>query len=137
VGSEVLSSSVHLNNSSDSSSVEKHLELHLEKKAGRVFGPPGNKRLLVVVDSANMPRMDEFGTQSALAFLRQHFDYSSFYDREKMTLKEVKDVQYVASMNPSVGARNVDTRFLRHFATFSCPFPSKVDLQVPVPHPFV
>jgi dynein heavy chain len=110
--------------------VERHLELHLEKKAGRVYGPPGNKRLLVVLDSVNMPLMDEFGTQSALAFLRQHLDYSSFYEREKMTLKEVKDVQYVASMNPSVGPRYVDTRFLRHFATFACPFPSKADLQV-------
>jgi dynein heavy chain len=74
--------------------------------------------------------MDEFGTQSALAFLRQHLDYSSFYEREKMTLKEVKDVQYVASMNPSVGPRYVDTRFLRHFATFACPYPSKANLQV-------
>ncbi len=110
--------------------MQEHLELHLEKKAGRVYGPPGNKRLLVVLDSVNMPKMDEFGTQSSLAFLRQHLDYSSFYDRGKMMLKEVKDIQYVARMNPSVGARNVDARFLRHFATFACPFPSKKDLHV-------
>lgn len=128
-GGDMISTAIHLNYSSDSGTVQQHLEQHLEKKAGRVFGPPANKRLLTVLDSVNMPRMDEFGTQSALALLRQHLDYSSFYDRGKMMLKEVKDVQYVASMNPSVGARNVDTRFLRHFATFTCPFPSKKDLQ--------
>ena len=35
--------------------LQKMLEKPLEKKAGRNYGPPGNKRMIYFIDDMNMP----------------------------------------------------------------------------------
>ena len=52
-------------------------------------------------------------------------DYNGFYDRKKMTRKEVHDIQYLACMNPTAGSFTIDPRLQAHFATFAVVFPSK------------
>lgn len=47
----------------------------LEKKAGRTFAPFGKYKLLQFIDDLNMPMLDKYDTQSAIALLRQHKDY--------------------------------------------------------------
>ena len=37
--------------------LQKILERPLEKKAGRNFGPPGNKTLIYFIDDMNMPEV--------------------------------------------------------------------------------
>lgn len=37
--------------------LQKVLEKPLEKKAGRNYGPPGNKRLVYFIDDMNMPEV--------------------------------------------------------------------------------
>jgi hypothetical protein len=37
--------------------LQKVLEKPLEKKAGRNFGPPGNKTMIYFVDDMNMPEV--------------------------------------------------------------------------------
>eukprot|EP00325_Prymnesiales_sp_UTEX-LB-985_P027317 CAMPEP_0174739386 /NCGR_PEP_ID=MMETSP1094-20130205/71525_1 /TAXON_ID=156173 /ORGANISM="Chrysochromulina brevifilum, Strain UTEX LB 985" /LENGTH=47 /DNA_ID= /DNA_START= /DNA_END= /DNA_ORIENTATION= len=45
-----------------------------------MFAPPGTKKLMYFIDDMNMPAPDKYGTQSAIALLRQQVDYGGFYD---------------------------------------------------------
>jgi len=47
----------------------------LKKIAGKQFGPPGKQKLIYFIDDLNMPQLDAYDTQSAIALLRQHADY--------------------------------------------------------------
>lgn len=51
------------------------LEKPLEKKAGRNYGPGGNKKLVYFIDDMNMPAVDSYGTVQPHTLIRQHIDY--------------------------------------------------------------
>ena len=70
-----------------------------------------------------MPEVDKYFTVQPHTLLRQHLDYSHWYDRAKLTLKEVHNVQYVACMNPTAGSFTIDARLQRHFCVFALSFP--------------
>lgn len=70
-----------------------------------------------------MPMLDPYNTQNAIALLRQHRDYEHWYDRAKLTLKDIKNTQYLACMNPSAGSFQINQRLQRHFWTLAVPFP--------------
>ncbi|XP_070335216.1 dynein axonemal heavy chain 9 isoform X5 [Odocoileus virginianus] len=99
------------------------LEKPLEKKAGRNYGPPGNKKLIYFIDDMNMPKVDAYGTVQPHTVIRQHLDYSHWYDRNKLSLKEVMNVQYVSCMNPTAGSFTINPRLQRHFSVFTLSFP--------------
>ena len=42
--------------------------------------------------------------------IRQHLDYHHWYDRVKLTLKEVHNCQYVSCMNPTAGSFTINPR---------------------------
>ncbi|KAL3909005.1 MAG: hypothetical protein SGPRY_009579 [Prymnesium sp.] len=99
------------------------LEAPLEKKTGSMFGPPGTKKLIYFIDDFNMPTPDKYGTQSAIALLRQQTDYGGFYDLKKLSMKKLENVQYVGAMNPTAGSFFIIDRMQRHFMTLATPFP--------------
>ncbi|XP_077280961.1 dynein beta chain, ciliary [Temnothorax americanus] len=105
--------------------LQKVLEKHLEKKAGRNYGPPGTKLLVYFIDDMNMPEVDTYGTVQPHTLIRQHMDYNHWYDRTKLTLKEIHNTQYVSCMNPTAGSFTIDPRLQRHFAVFAVSFPQK------------
>ncbi|TPX33478.1 hypothetical protein SmJEL517_g03633 [Synchytrium microbalum] len=111
-------------------SLQPILEKPLEKKAGRNFGPPGNKKLIYFLDDLNMPEVDKYGTASPHTLLRQYLDYRHWYDRSKLTLKEIHNCQYVACMNPTAGSFKISPRLQRHFAAFAVNFPGLESLQM-------
>ena len=83
------------------------LEKPLEKKAGRNFGPPGNKKLIYFIDDMNMPEVDTYGTVQPHTLIRQHLDYTHWYDRVKLTLKVgmfcyLINLKLLANMNLAV-----------------------------------
>ncbi len=86
------------------------LEKPLEKKAGRNFGPPGNRRLIYFVDDMNMPEVDKYYTVQPHTLIRQHIDHGHWYDRTKLSLKDIHNTQYVACMNPTAGSFTIDSR---------------------------
>ena len=102
---------------------QKILEKSLEKKAGKNYGPPGTKKLIYFLDDMNMPEVDLYGTVGPHTLIRQHMDYGHWYDRNKLTQKDIHNVQYVACMNPTAGSFTINPRLQRHFATFSVVFP--------------
>ncbi|KAL0984038.1 hypothetical protein UPYG_G00136240 [Umbra pygmaea] len=99
------------------------LEKPLEKKAGRNYGPPGKRKLIYFIDDMNMPEVDAYGTVQPHTLIRQHLDYNHWYDRSKLLLKEVHNVQYVSCMNPTAGSFTINPRLQRHFSVFALSFP--------------
>ncbi|KAJ3051836.1 hypothetical protein HK097_007152 [Rhizophlyctis rosea] len=128
-GEERLIVNVPFNFYTTAWSLQSILEKPLEKKAGRNYGPPGTKKLIYFLDDLNMPEVDKYGTASPHTLLRQHLDYKHWYDRQKLTLKEIHNCQYVACMNPTAGSFTISGRLSRHFATFAVNFPSVESLQ--------
>uniref|UniRef100_A0A7N6BNC5 AAA+ ATPase domain-containing protein n=1 Tax=Anabas testudineus TaxID=64144 RepID=A0A7N6BNC5_ANATE len=100
------------------------LEQQLEKRAGRSYSPVGNRRLVYFIDDINMPAVDSYGTVQPHTLIRQHLDYGHWYDRQKLTLKEIHNTQYVACMNPTAGSFSINPRLQRHFSVFAVNFPS-------------
>lgn len=45
------------------------------QRSGKTYGPPSSKRLIFFVDDLNMPFIEEYGTQTPIALLRQYMDY--------------------------------------------------------------
>ncbi|XP_064531689.1 dynein axonemal heavy chain 9 isoform X4 [Pseudopipra pipra] len=101
------------------------LEKPLDKKAGRTYGPPGTKRLVYFIDDLNMPQVDTYGTVQPHTLLRQHLDYGHWYDRTRLSLKEITNVQYVSCMNPTAGSFTINPRLQRHFCVFALSNPDQ------------
>ncbi|TNJ30315.1 Outer-arm dynein beta, partial [Giardia muris] len=126
---EYGSASIALNYYTTSMLLQSIMESYLEKKVGRRYGPVGNRKLIYIIDDLNMPQVDTYGTQQPLTLIRLHRDYLFWFDREKLTIKEITNCQYLASMNPYSGSFSVDPRLQWHFSAFSVDFPSEENLK--------
>ncbi|CAH8610943.1 unnamed protein product [Heterobilharzia americana] len=126
---DVMVTNVPFNFYTTSEMLQRILEKPLEKKAGRNYGPPGNKRLIYFIDDLNMPEVDTYFTVQPHCLIRQHIDHSHWYDRTKLTLKEINNTQYVACMNPTSGSFTIDPRLQRHFCVFGLSFPGQEALK--------
>ena len=67
----------------------------------------------------NTPQVDSYGTAQPHTLIRQFMDYKHWYDRTKLSLKEINNVQFISAMNPTAGSFTIDSRLLRHFCVFS------------------
>ncbi|KAG5897762.1 hypothetical protein JTB14_019981 [Gonioctena quinquepunctata] len=104
--------------------LQQILEKPLEKKAGRVYAPPGSKTMIYFIDDMNMPEVDKYFTVQPHTLIRQFMDYQHWYDRQKLTLKDIHNVQFISSMNPTAGSFTINPRLQRHFCVFANSFPS-------------
>ncbi|XP_037090995.1 dynein heavy chain 10, axonemal-like [Pollicipes pollicipes] len=111
--------------------VQRNLESNVEKRTKDSFGPPPGKRLIVFIDDMNMPRVDEYGTQQAIALLKLLLEKGGLFDRGKdLNWKLLKDIGYVAAMGKAGGGRNVmDPRFLSLFSVFTMASPGDESLR--------
>ncbi|TYZ60954.1 hypothetical protein PybrP1_011234 [[Pythium] brassicae (nom. inval.)] len=126
---ELASAYITLHHFMDARELQLRLEQHVEKRSGRVFGPMHNRRLVYFLDDLNMPRAEAYGTQTALALLRQFVDYGAWFDRHDLTVKKLmQDVQFLACMNHKAGSFTVNPRLQRHFATLCVNIPPNADL---------
>ena len=111
------------------SEFQKTLESKLEKKAGINFGPPGTKKLVYFVDDLNMPKLDLYETAMPISHMRQHIGWNHWFDRAKLTQKNINNTQYVACMNPTAGAFVINPRLQRLFMTLAVQFPGQDSLM--------
>jgi dynein heavy chain len=110
--------------------VQHAIESVIDKRSGRIFGPPTGKKMLFFLDDLNLPEIEEFGTQNAHSMLRMIMDLRTFYDREDLSFrKEITDCLYVAAMNPSAGSFSIADRVQRHFAVLACDIPSEAEAK--------
>ena len=124
-----LHNSISMSYYTDSKRFQAELELPIDKRSGRRYGPPASKRLIVFIDDMNLPYIETYGTQNAIALLTQHMAYGTLFDRADLGLrKELVDIQYIGAMNPTAGSFVICERAQRQFATFACLMPSNQDL---------
>ena len=116
---------INFNYYTDSTLLQNIMEQNLEKRAGKTFSPPGKAKLIYFIDDLNMPKLDDYNTQTSIALLRQHSDYIHWYDRTKMQLKDIINTQKFACMNPTAGSFYVNPRLQRHFWMLAIPFPEQ------------
>jgi dynein heavy chain len=116
-------STICFNYYSDSGALQEILEQSLEKKAGINFGPKGKAKLIYFVDDLNMPQLDDYMTQTSISLMRTHFDYQHWYDRNKFTLKNIHNCQWVSAMNPTAGSSTVNPRLQRWYMVFAVELP--------------
>lgn len=130
-GDNLVHANVNMNYYTDAAALQQQLESPIDKRSGKTFGPPPSKKLIYFIDDLNMPFVEQYGTQTPLALLRQHFDYKSWYDRNDLSLKKaIVDVQYIAAMNPKGGSFIINPRLQRHFVNLGCQTPSDHDLSM-------
>jgi dynein heavy chain len=109
-----------------SNRTQEILESKLEKKKRNHYGAPGNKRLAIFIDDVNMPKPEVFGAQPPIELLRQLIDSGGFYDREKLSWKNISDVILCTICAPPGGGRNpLTSRFTRHFSMIFIPTTSE------------
>uniref|UniRef100_H3G776 AAA+ ATPase domain-containing protein n=1 Tax=Phytophthora ramorum TaxID=164328 RepID=H3G776_PHYRM len=124
------SMSINFNYYTNALALQAILESKLSKRVGSTFGPTVGDQLIYFLDDLNLPQVDQYGTQSAIALLRQYLDYGHWYDRAKFSLKQIVDVQFLSCMNPNAGSFSINPRLQRHFVTFALPQLSAASLQV-------
>merc|ERR1719269_148538 len=104
LGDSRLSAMMNLNSYSSSFAFQKIMEGYLDKRTGRTFGPPGNKKCVMFIDDLNMPAIDKYETQSAIMLLCQITAHGSIFDRDMLDeRKDIMDLQFCAAMNPKGG----------------------------------
>jgi dynein heavy chain, axonemal len=129
-GDDYLQQTINFNYYTDSTLLQSQLESLLEKKAGKTYAPLGKYKLLQFIDDLNMPQQDSYETQTAISLLRQHKDYEHWYERgTKWAIRDIKNTQYIASMNPTAGSFFVDPRLQRWFWIAAIPFPEQSSLN--------
>lgn len=109
----------------DSSLLQAMMEIPLEKKAGKLYAPPGKLHMIYFIDDLNMPALDKYNTQSAIELMKEKQDYAHWWDRAKITVKDIGNTQYMCCMNPTAGSFIVNQRLQRHFWTCAVPFPDQ------------
>eukprot|EP00899_Mesostigma_viride_P003607 jgi/Mesvir1/13247/Mv18980-RA.1 len=124
-----MSMFINFNYFTDSPSFQKMLEAPLEKKAGKNYGPPGTRKLIYFVDDLNMPMLDPYETAPPISLIRMHMGYGHWFDRQKLTQKDIHNTQYVSCMNPTAGSFAINPRLQRLFATFAMDFPGQDSLM--------
>lgn len=124
-----ITGTINMSYYTDSKRLQQEIELPIDKRSGRRYGPPSSKKLIFFIDDINLPYIETYGTQNAIALLTQHMAYGTIFDRGDLGLrKELVDIQYIAAMNPTFGSFTICERAQRLFATFACLMPSKQDL---------
>jgi dynein heavy chain len=121
--------SINFNYFTDARTLQSIMEAPLEKKTGTNYGPPGKLALVYYLDDFNLPEVDKYNTQSAIALVREHFDYGHWYDRGKLQLRNIANCQYIACMNPTAGSFVINPRMQRHFVPLAIGFPGPTSLH--------
>lgn len=104
---------------------QEMIEEKLEKRKKSLLSAPMGKKVVVMIDDLNMPKLDKYGAQPSLELLRQLLDFNGCYDRVKMYWRDLQNVILSAACAPPGGGRNAVTpRLLRHFSMLAIPSPS-------------
>ncbi len=122
------SSNINFNFYTTSAVLSNTMAIPLEKKTGSNYGPPGTSKLIYFIDDLNLPEVDTYNTQSAIAHLRQHMEYEHCYELQKMTLKNIANSQVISCMNPTAGCFFINPRLQRWFTTFAIGLPGSTSL---------
>lgn len=114
-----------------SNSTQDIIEGNFERRAKNKYKPKNAKaKVVCYIDDLNMPRRDEFGSQPPLELIRQWIDYECWYDRAKIVLNHIQNLQVLAAMGPPGGGRQpISNRLLSCFHTITYTIPSEGNMN--------
>ena len=98
---------------------------------GVVMSPRQIGRWLVLFcDEINLPAPDRYGTQRAIAFLRQMIEQNGFWRTSDKMWVTLERIQFVGACNPptDAGRTPLGARFLRHAPLIMVDYPGEVSL---------
>ncbi|EFX05210.1 dynein heavy chain [Grosmannia clavigera kw1407] len=113
----------------------KSFEQYCEYKktlSGVLLSPTQIGRWLVVFcDEINLPAPDRYGTQRAIAFLRQLVEHNGFWRASDKAWVTLDRIQFVGACNPptDAGRTPLGARFLRHAPLMMVDYPGEQSLQ--------
>ena len=89
------------------------------------------KWLVFFCDEINLPSPDKYGTQRAIAFLRQLVEQNGFWRTSDKTWVRLERIQFVGACNPpsDAGRTPMGARFLRHAPLVMVDYPGEVSLH--------
>ena len=117
---DMISMSINNNNYTSSFALQNIIMSALDKRSGRTYGPPANKKCVFFIDDLNMPYVDTYDTQSAIMLLTQMLAYQQVYDRQCLEDKrDLVDILFTACMNPKAGSFMVNPRLQRRFTVIT------------------
>ncbi|KAG9237794.1 cytoplasmic dynein-like protein 1 heavy chain 1 [Amylocarpus encephaloides] len=99
---------------------------------GTILSPTQIGRWLVLFcDEINLPAPDKYGTQRAIAFLRQLVEQNGFWRTLDKTWITLDRIQFVGACNPptDAGRTPMGPRFLRHAPLIMVDYPGELSLQ--------
>lgn len=129
----MMSKRINFSSATTPGMFQSNIEAEIEKRGGRKFGPPQNKKMTVFLDDLSMPQVNLWGDQPALEIVRQLLEEIGFrfLDKDKRgDWKEVEDLQYIAAMNhPGGGKNDIPNRLKRQFLVFNLIMPSNTSID--------
>ena len=79
--------------------VQRSIESHLEKRSKDTYGPSAGTKLIVFLDDVSMPKIDQYGTQQVIAFLKLLIEKQGMYERsDELNWKFTADIEWIAAM---------------------------------------
>ncbi len=100
---------INFSSRTNSEQLQKTLRENLDPQ-GKRLAPPGNKIMIAFIDDLNMPKIDFYGTQQPIAFLKFLIERGEWYERTgELELKKI-NVSYVSN-KPLLYIYNLITNF--------------------------
>ena len=125
---EMLVKRVNFSSATTPFMCQQSVEVELEKRGGKNFGPPGGRAMTIFMDDLSMPEVNTWGDQPTLEMVRLIVEYGGFcfLDKDKRgDFKVCEDLQYMAAMqHPGGGKNDIPNRLKRNFYVFNMVLPS-------------
>eukprot|EP00117_Sycon_ciliatum_P019779 scpid3161/ scgid17821/ Dynein heavy chain 2, axonemal; Axonemal beta dynein heavy chain 2; Ciliary dynein heavy chain 2 len=126
----IRSFTINFSAGTTSEGTQNIIESNFDKRAKQKYSPKdAKKKALCFIDDLNMPRKDRFGSQPPLELIRQWIDYGKWYNREKLCLNEILNLQFLCAMGkPGGGRAEISNRLMSkyHIINYTIPDDSQM-----------
>ena len=126
--SKMLFKSVNFSSATTPRMFQDAVDGEIEKKQGKLFGPPGICKLTVFFDDMSMPFVNKWKDQITLEIMRKLIELEGYYFLNKENrgdFKNVSNLQFLGAINHPGGGRNdIPNRIKRFFFILNMTSPS-------------
>jgi len=126
--SVMLFKRINFSSATEPRNFQDSIESEIERKQAKIFVPPNNKEMTILLDDMSMPYVNNWGDQITLEITRQLIDQKGFYFLDKDSrgnFKTINNLQFLGAMNHPGGGRNdIPNRLKRQFFSLNMAPPS-------------
>jgi len=97
--SQYINLNLNFSSRTKSIDVQRSIESQLEKRSKDTYGPSAGTKLIIFLDDLSMPKVDQYGTQQAIALLKLLIEKHGMYERTgELNWKFLTDIQWIGAM---------------------------------------